>query len=1238
MSNLPSPSKKSRRSLILALLITALTACMLWTSDNKSQARVGEARASGGGEAAVASSGRHSLGVQSGVEGAGGVAGLWKDAAESAVPAQVNPERGPNTYRVLRLDQSLMRQALAQAPLESSAEAAHKGVVITLPVADGRLWRFQVQESPIMSAELAAQFPEVKTYSGQGIDDPTATMRLSMTPRGLSAFVISEGDSFMVAPYSETDSSYYKSYFTRDVEGASFECLVPGLGKLETSPIKESATPPPYANSSITIASGARREYRMSFSVSQQFYQRFGGPVISAANDVGVVAAITAYVNNVNVIYERDIAIRFKFHSWIADRPGFCSQFNCFAPNQDTGQMMQANQFLLDNVHPGAANYDVGSALGYSFDPLPGGVSSFGSGGLGAACEALFKGQSATRLVGTAGDYMGTVILAHEWGHMFGARHTFSSSRCPANQLDQVENRLEPGSGSTIMSYAPICPPENLFTGNPSSGPDNYFHVGSLLKIATHKSSYSSCGQSIATGNAPPIITNGGAVATIPALTPFTLTAAASDPNGDALTYAWEEWDPGATHFRSYRPTTNPSRTFPSLPYILDFGNFPPLFLDGFLTGEVLSGLTRPLFFTVTVRDNRSGGGGTSARDELLQVNVIGGAGPFKVTQPNAPVALAGGGQTTISWNVANTNLAPIGTSNVRILLSSDGGNTFPVVLAASTPNDGAATVTLPSIQTSTARIKIEAVGNIYFDISDTNFGIISSNSLPNLTPFQPAGWSDKIVVSNAAGTSADSSPLRATDTLYVDWAVINNGNAAAGVLFHTKLFVDGVERATWFTNPPLGVNFFGFIQDHSIGTLGPGTHTIKIVTDTDGVIPESNEADNEHTKTIVVSSQSSVQFSAAGLSVGEAAGRATVTVTRSGDPSGAATVDYRTADTDTFTVGCADLSNNRGGAFGRCDFATSVGTLQFSPGETQKSLVVPIIDDGHDESAETFQIVLSNAAGAALGAPTTITVTIQDNDAAGAQNPVIASTQFFVRQQYLDFLSREPDQAGFNAWVGHLNGCGNIFTGPNVASTCDRIYVSGEGFFRSPEFSLKGFYVFRFYKVAFNRLPEYPEIVSDMSFVAGTTPAEVFARKAQLATLITQRAEFQTAYGGMTNAQYVSALMSRYNLTQVTTPDPAQPDTGGNVTLTAADLTNRLNANQLTRAQVLRAVADSDGVGSREFNNAFVAMQYYGYLRRKPEQSGFSSWLAVLQSGDVRTMVNGFLNSPEYKLRFGAP
>jgi subtilisin family serine protease len=373
-------------------------------------------------------------------------------------------------------------------------------------------------------------------------------------------------------------------------------------------------------------------------------------------------------------------------------------------------------------------------------------------------------------------------------------------------------------------------------------------------------------------------------------------------------------------------------------------------------------------------------------------------------------------------------------------------------------------------------------------------------------------------------------------------------------------------------------------------------------------------------------------------FTLGEQDGRATFMIERSGDTSGAMSVDYRTVDTDTFTLGCADTTNNNGGAYGRCDFATTAGRLSFTAGQVNGTIIVPVIDDAHDENSETFQLQLFNAAGTGttLDAQNTATITILDNDTGVSPNPVVSSFPFFVRQQYLDFLSREPDTGGFNAWLGVLNGCPNAFTGPNTPSQCDRIYVSGEGFFRSAEFQLKGGYAFRFYKVAFNRLPEYTEIVADMSFVAGQTEQEVYARKAQLATGFVARPEFQTAYGGMTNAQFVNTLLGRYSLGSVTTPDPAAPDSGTRVTFTAGTLISQLDSNFLSRAQVFRAIADSDQVQLAEFNNTFVAVQYYGYLRRKPDQAGFNAWLAVLQSGNVRTMVDGFLNSVEYRLRFG--
>lgn len=378
----------------------------------------------------------------------------------------------------------------------------------------------------------------------------------------------------------------------------------------------------------------------------------------------------------------------------------------------------------------------------------------------------------------------------------------------------------------------------------------------------------------------------------------------------------------------------------------------------------------------------------------------------------------------------------------------------------------------------------------------------------------------------------------------------------------------------------------------------------------------------------------STLQFDAASYSVTEGAGHATINVTRVGDSSGVATIDYKTVDTDTFTIGCADTVNNHGSAYARCDFATVVGTLTFAPGETQKQITVPLIDDAYVEGDETFQVALSNATDATLGTPATATVTIHDNDVAGEPNPVFSSS-FFVRQQYLDFLSREPDTSGFNAWLGVLNGCSDVNNNPS----CDRLLVS-QSFFQSQEFQLKGFYVFRFYKVAFNRLPAYSEIISDMSFVAGATSTEVFQRKAQLATNFTQRTEFANVYGQSSNAAYVNALLNRYQLTQITTPDPANPDGTQKVILTSVDLVSKLNTNTLTRAQVLRAIADSDEVGAAEFNNAFVAMQYYGYLRRTPETSGYQAWLNYLNAHptDFRTMVNGFVNSQEYKLRFGQP
>ena len=380
------------------------------------------------------------------------------------------------------------------------------------------------------------------------------------------------------------------------------------------------------------------------------------------------------------------------------------------------------------------------------------------------------------------------------------------------------------------------------------------------------------------------------------------------------------------------------------------------------------------------------------------------------------------------------------------------------------------------------------------------------------------------------------------------------------------------------------------------------------------------------------------VQFSDATYEAPEGAGQATITVTRTGDTSGTTAVAYATVDNPA-AVRCDDTTTLPGVAFARCDYATTIDTLTFTPGETTKTFTVPLIDDAHVEGNETVALQLSNPVGGTLGAQATATLTITDNDGGVVSaNPIMAADpKFFVRQHYLDFLSREPEQG--EPWSGVLRGCQNQFnTDPtNPAAGCDRLIVS-QSFFGSPEFQLKGFYVFLFYKVALGRLPQYTEVIPDMRSVSGQTPQEVYSKRAQFAESFVQRSEFSGAYATMPNDVYVAALLNRYNLTSINTPDPASPDTGATITLTQTDLINRLNAQTLTRAQVLRAIVQSREVGDREFNGAFVAMQYYGYLRRTPETGGYNNWLNYLNAHptDARTMVNGFMNSTEYKLRFG--
>lgn len=381
------------------------------------------------------------------------------------------------------------------------------------------------------------------------------------------------------------------------------------------------------------------------------------------------------------------------------------------------------------------------------------------------------------------------------------------------------------------------------------------------------------------------------------------------------------------------------------------------------------------------------------------------------------------------------------------------------------------------------------------------------------------------------------------------------------------------------------------------------------------------------------------IQFSGnAEFTVSETERSASITVTRAGDTAGAVTVEYATLD-DQAAVPCDPNIKNgndpfpQGTAYARCDYATTIDTLTFEPGQTTRTFTVPLINDVFQENNETFRIALSNPQGATLGTLTTAIITIQSDDLAFPTTNPINQIQFFVRQQYLDFLDREPE-AG-EPWTAVLNRCGNIFTGPEVNTDCDRIAVSG-AFFGSPEFRIKGLFVFLHYKAAFGSannplyVPEYNEFVTDARRVSGLTAEEVIAKRFDFSEDFLARTAVANVFSGTTNEAFVDRVLSNLGIA-LTNPDPATGETRNT-------LVNALNVGGKTRAQVLRIIVESTEAIAAQFNRAFVAIQYYGYLRRTPEPQGYQNNLNALNAtNNSRQLINGFLNSIEYRLRFGA-
>ncbi|GJM33852.1 MAG: hypothetical protein DHS20C18_28530 [Saprospiraceae bacterium] len=608
---------------------------------------------------------------------------------------------------VVRLDEPGLRNYLLGAPMEFQNSGTPLSLQIPLP--DGKTETFSMVESPNLAPEVAAQHPDIKSYAGNGLNHSAYNIRLNLTSLGLSAIMLNvAGDAIYFEHYSKVDPNLYFIYFARDAVAPP-----PHLrGRCETDIEHEIHKAAKETPSGIDKSTGATlRTLRLAMAANGEFTQENGGTAALG------LAAVTNYVNTINAIYRRELSVHFSLVSGtnlIYTDPGTDPYSNT------TGPMVDENQTNVDNVI-GTANYDIAHVLGYDVD--------FGSGGglayAGVVCNETYKAGGASVIGSGYGQVFYDQLILHEMGHQFGMNHSYNSV-IPVCTTRNADTSVEPGAGATIMSYGFTCDTDDYFTSQ-TMGPFLNFHTISYSQAIAYMDSDGNCFSSTATGNAAPVITMPSAY-TIPKSTPFSLTGSADTPgSGDSYTYSWEGTNIGTStpdettlantaeppFFRSYAPNTSPTRTYPLLSAILDGSNY--------AKGDKLPSVGIVTTHRLTVRDNNTGGGGLDFGE--VTVTVDGNIGPFLETT-NLGGSYAGNSFQTITWSVNGTNMA---TPNVNILLSTDGGNTFPTTLVANTPNDGNQLVILPNVMTTTARIKVEAVGNIFFDISNADFTITAA-------------------------------------------------------------------------------------------------------------------------------------------------------------------------------------------------------------------------------------------------------------------------------------------------------------------------------------------------------------------------------------------------------------------------------------------------------------------------------------------------------------------------------
>jgi chitodextrinase len=699
--------------------------------------------------------------------------------------------------QLLDLDVPAAANFLKNAPNRFSNQ--NSNVILALPNPDGTMENFKIYENSNMEPELAARYPEIKSYIGIGIDNPTASAYISTSPLGFKSMVLNPGKpAVFVEPYSQ-DLQTYTVYTKADKRTAftKFECSVlDRITQTDGSNLRPNAD------------DGSLRTFRLAMSVTGEYTAYFGGTKAQA------LAAINNTMTRVNGVFEKDFNARMVLISNTDLVIYTSASTDPYSASSSMSNWNQQLQTTLTNTI-GNANYDIGHLFGAT-----GGGGNAGC--IGCVCVnptstvPLGKGSGYTSPANgvPSGDAFDIDYVAHEMGHQFGANHTFSMNN------EGTGANMEPGSGSTIMGYAGITSQDIQMNSDP------YFHAISIQQV-TNNIKTKTCPTLTATGNSVPTA-NAGLDYTIPKSTPFMLTGSGTDANGDALTYIWEQFDnasstqTGASSaasatktsgptFRSYSPSTSTTRYFPRMQSVLTGATTTS---GSEIVVEAVPSVARTMNFRFTVRDNRAGGSTNNSDDMIVTVN--GTAGPFVVTAPNTAVSYAGGSTQTITWNVAGTTANGVNCANVDILISTNGGTTWSTLLAA-TPNDGTQAVTIPNTAGTQNRIMIKGTNHIFFDVSNTNFTITAGTS-DTTAPSTPT-----LSASGTTQTSTNLSWTAATDNVGVTGYDVYRGTTLLTTVTGTTYTATGLTASTAYT--------FSVRAKDAAGNVSASSNTVNVTT-----------------------------------------------------------------------------------------------------------------------------------------------------------------------------------------------------------------------------------------------------------------------------------------------------------------------------------------------------------------------------------------------------------------------